>query len=563
VELYDPSLAEWTLSTSNTVGGTLGVLLPDGRALIVGSAASQIYDSSTRSWTPSVPLFSFGRPSALVSVGDGRALLLSSDSGTGTCTPDLILVSIFDSQSNAWTLTDARAAGYGPTMTMLPDGRALVAGLGGGCFSSGPRAALIVLDNVPPRLVAPATLQFGDVAIGATIERYVSLQNAGADPLNGSLVLRSGSAPGFTVVPSGPLSIAPHSTVDILVRFTASTFGLSSGSLDITSNGGTASVSLSADVGVSLSGRVTNVSGVGVPGVPIELHGSTSGITTTSDDGTYGFVVPPDSGSYLVVPAAPGLSFTPQSRTIVVGTTNTTGLNFTRNVLDPVAAFVSDFYLNVFERVPKPFEVGAWSDFIRANCNANAFTVIAHGFFDSQEFRTLRPVTLAGLVALLYRTMLGRDPELVGLADWVNVFRQERLRLAVQGFISSAEFQSLVPDRRDRAVVAGIVTRLYTEILGRAVKEGEVSAWTDHIVASGDLEGAAVAFLVSLEFETRPLTFRDYVVILYKAFLRRDPDPSGLEGWESILRTKLLTVLDGGFIPSLEFQGRVPQLCGG
>jgi hypothetical protein len=135
--------------------------------------------------------------------------------------------------------------------------------------------------------------------------------------------------------------------------------------------------------------------------------------------------------------------------------------------------------------------------------------------------------------------------------------------LAVQGFISSAEFQSLVPDRRDRAVVAGIVTRLYTEILGRAVKEGEVSAWTDHIVASGDLEGAAVAFLVSLEFETRPLTFRDYVVILYKAFLRRDPDPSGLEGWESILRTKLLTVLDGGFIPSLEFQGRVPQLCGG
>ena len=38
---------------------------------------------------------------------------------------------------------------------------------------------------------------------------------------------------------------------------------------------------------------------------------------------------------------------------------------------------------------------------------------------------------------------------------------------------------------------------------------------------------AAVILLTSPEFESRPLTFRGYVGILYRAFLAREPDPAG------------------------------------
>jgi hypothetical protein len=84
----------------------------------------------------------------------------------------------------------------------------------------------------------------------------------------------------------------------------------------------------------------------------------------------------------------------------------------------------------------------------------------------------------------------------------------------------------------------------------------------NYIVTTGDLDGAAVAFLTSAEFEARALTFRDYVEILYLAFLEREPDPGGWDAWESVLRGDLLGVINGSFVPSSEFQGRIPVVCG-
>ena len=75
------------------------------------------------------------------------------------------------------------------------------------------------------------------------------------------------------------------------------------------SNGGWVSVPLTATVGIKLSGRIFRTGGAGVPSVPVELHGTSSGSTTTDADGAYSFFVLP--GTYTVVPASPTLTFTP------------------------------------------------------------------------------------------------------------------------------------------------------------------------------------------------------------------------------------------------------------
>ena len=102
--------------------------------------------------------------------------------------------------------------------------------------------------------------------------------------------------------------------------------------------------------------------------------------------------------------------------------------------------------------------------------------MIARAFFDSLEFRTIRPLTLDGLVAVLYRTFLHREPDAAGAAGWVGLLRSARLAVALQGFIPSAELQSLVPNRADPAAVRSVVERLYQQILERTASPAEVQA---------------------------------------------------------------------------------------
>jgi hypothetical protein len=119
----------------------------------------------------------------------------------------------------------------------------------------------------------------------------------------------------------------------------------------------------------------------------------------------------------------------------------------------------------------------------------------------------------------------------------------------------------LVSDRANAAQVRPVVTRFYTEILGRAPEAAGFESWVQYITNTRDLEGAAIGFLTSPEFEARPLPFSSYVTTLYRAFLGRNPDASGLDGWEGALRQHVLNTVNGSFIPSPEFQGRIPGIC--
>lgn len=224
--------------------------------------------------------------------------------------------------------------------------------------------------------------------------------------------------------------------------------------------------------------------------------------------------------------------------------------------------FVSRFYQDALGRAPDPTGLAFWVPFLRGQCNPTGFGALADGFFDSFEFRALRPLSLSGLVRVLYRTFLGREPDAVGSAFWADQLRQERLRIALQGFIPSVEFQGLLPDRSNRSAVTSVVTRFYTEVLGRSPDPNGLAFWVNHIIATHDLEGAAVGFLRSPEFEGAARSIRGYLQVLYRTFLGRNPDQVGLAFWEGPLRSNLLGILHQGFIPSEEFQGFVPQVCG-
>ena len=189
--------------------------------------------------------------------------------------------------------------------------------------------------------------------------------------------------------------------------------------------------------------------------------------------------------------------------------------------------FVIPLYVNVLGQQPDPGGVFAWENFVRANCNAAGFNEVARGFFDHLNFRLYRPFSLTGQVTLLYQTFLGRTPDPDGLAAWVNVLRQDRLSIPLQRLIPSQEFQGLLPDRTDRGRVTALVTRLYREALRRNADARELAAWVDFIVATRDVESATRMFLSSPEFESRALTFRDYVDVVYRAILGRPPRTCG------------------------------------
>ena len=77
--------------------------------------------------------------------------------------------------------------------------------------------------------------------------------------------------------------------------------------------------------GVSISGTITPT--IGGSAATLTLQGNSSATTTANSSGAYAFTGLA-SGSYVVTPTNPGYSFSPASQNVVLGTTNTTGVNF-------------------------------------------------------------------------------------------------------------------------------------------------------------------------------------------------------------------------------------------
>lgn len=106
-----------------------------------------------------------------------------------------------------------------------------------------------------------------------------------------------------------------------------------------------------------------------------------------------------------------------------------------------VTAFVQRLYRNVFGRAGDVGGLNNWANFLN---NGGTGTEIAAAFILSDEYKN-KTVTLSDYVEMLYQTLLNRNSDAGGKADWIKQVRNGRLIPAdlIQSFTGSEEFGRL------------------------------------------------------------------------------------------------------------------------
>ena len=524
VERYDPAPGSWTLTGSLHEGRTqpTATLLLDGRVLVAGgltgavpTATSEVYDPVSGVWSATGSL-NIGRLGHAATRLPSGTVLVSG--GTDQHGQPIAAAELYDPTSGTWKSTGAlnqpRTRHLG---LLLPAGKVLVAG---GDDASG--AALLTAELYDPA--------------------------SGTWTPTGALTTRASA--GVLMSDGRVLAISGASASDSSLYDPRTDVWTPIGALQPCGGDRGIALGLARLPDGRVLALVSRRPGIGVMVPCSQLYdpGTETWTVTRNDPEVAAGLTSLSDGRVLL---AGGLARQPLAATV-------TAQLFQPS--DPVTTFVAGLYAGVLGRAPDAEELSGWVGFVRANCRSDGLRAVADAFFDSDEFRTRR-VTLYELGTALYRAVLTRDPG-GDLGFWVDVFRQARQALAT-AFLASAEFQRLLPDRTNRPAVTAVITRFYTEILGRPPDPAGVNGWTDLVVTTRNVEGVAGVFLIAPEFEQRALTFRDYVTRLYRGILGRDGESADLDAWEGVLRAHLLGILDDSFIASPEFQARIPRLCEG
>ena len=256
----------------------------------------------------------------------------------------------------------------------------------------------------------------------------------------------------------------------------------------------------------------------------------------------------------------PGGSFTPAG--------NTTFYALWANN-QKVVEYVKRCYRTILGREGEKTGVDYWSNLICTGAKDGAS--IVSGFIDSKEFKNKR-YNNDQVVTILYRSMLGREPESSGRAYW-RKFLDAGMSYdyVINGFAVSQEFGRIcasygitpgsvaITQNRDRNYqITDYVSRCYRQLLGRDGDVAGLNYWTGELI-SGSKQGASIVegFVKSDEYYNRHLSNSASVELLYQSMLGRASDKSGKEYWLSFLDSGAsLSYVVAGFARSVEF-GRI------
>ena len=246
---------------------------------------------------------------------------------------------------------------------------------------------------------------------------------------------------------------------------------------------------------------------------------------------------------------------------------------------EQVTAFVTRLYETCLGRAPDAGGLATWVDGL-ASRTYNG-TQAAQGFVFSTEFKN-RNYCNEDYVKQLYRAFMGREADASGLATWVGLLESGTTREEVfNGFAGSNEFTNLCGQygitRGDGLPVpapgmgtipggpcsacgreAGVtlfIRRLYETCMGREADESGLATWTDALV-NHTHTGRQVAwgFVFSKEFTNAGYSDEAYVKQLYRAFMGREADESGLAMWVGLLESGTgREEVFNGFAGSTEF----------
>lgn len=205
---------------------------------------------------------------------------------------------------------------------------------------------------------------------------------------------------------------------------------------------------------------------------------------------------------------------------------------------DPVAAYVTSVYWDLFGRVPDPTGLTGWTAALEAG---RPYGAVADGITYSREFR-------AGLITDAYHQYLGREPDSAGLMGWLDAMdRGLHIQNMEVGFLASQEYYAGAGGN-DEAWVGS----LYVDVLGRGADPAETRAWVGVLQRLGRVE-VARQFLYSTEY------LETVVDGYYWWLLGRGIDPVGSHGWVAAIQAGARSeAIVAGIIASTEYRGRVP-----
>lgn len=264
-----------------------------------------------------------------------------------------------------------------------------------------------------------------------------------------------------------------------------------------------------------------------------------------------------------------------------------------------IEGFVKRCYVILLERGVDPTGLKDWSDALESGV-AQASQII-DGIVNSQEFQ-LRGLTNEQKVDCLYMAMLGRGADPDGRTAWVQALVDGYPYAAIiNGFCGSIEFGNICAEYHIQpgsvAVQGTMVKRVSIDpenadpaapviragYNSEYINEEKIRAFVEHCYASvlgrqGDAEGieaytklildgkktpkrVAYEFVFSPEFQGRLPGNEEFIRILYKLYLNREPGAEELSGWVEMLEggTGLEEIVKG-FAESAEFKAIVNSM---
>lgn len=247
-------------------------------------------------------------------------------------------------------------------------------------------------------------------------------------------------------------------------------------------------------------------------------------------------------------------------------------ITVTLTVKDQVKAFVSRLYTQLLGREADSAGLSSWTEVLRNKQEQGA--KVAQGFITSPEF-TKRNLSDKEYISVLYKTFLDRDADGAGLAAWQKVLDDGLSRLHVfKGFAESEEFTKICNTYgivRGNAIltapmdqndgVTKFIARCYKLCLGRKGDEAGINGWCNQILTGKNTaKQAAHGFVFSDEFKNRKLSNEEFVKTMYRVFMDREADSSGLSSWVKVLQNgKSREHVFNGFADSNEFR----KICAG
>ncbi len=254
--------------------------------------------------------------------------------------------------------------------------------------------------------------------------------------------------------------------------------------------------------------------------------------------------------------------------------------NVTNNVskiTNGIEAFVKRMYTTCLGRDAETAGYNFWTNRL---ANGMTGSEVAYSFFFSDEFKE-KNYCNEHYIYRLYETILGREPDVSGLSNWINVLNLGAKREEVlNGFLSSQEFSNfcssagvsrgngiVIPERgtvqtgfcsldgKMDSAVGNYVLRMYTSCLGREAEAGGLANWVKALNnGSANSRDIALGFFFSQEFIQQNNDNSTFLNKLYLTIMGREADADGYANWMQVLNSGVSrkTVLNG-FIESAEW----------